>query len=106
MKEEFKSKKSMFSIFIPKISKLYLCFWRENSKISKKLGKRFIRNHDFYFDSSREFEEGDLNIEDAFIAHNPTDVIDEEMIQYEEIAKEEEKDDLSFKSRQKQLPKW
>merc|ERR1712004_337953 len=49
----------------------------------------------------REFEEEDLNIEDAFIAHNPTDVIDEEMIQYEEIAKEE-KDDLSFKSRQKQ----
>merc|ERR1711953_1420101 len=54
---------------------------------------------------SREFEEGDLNIDDAFIAHNPTDVIDEEMIQYEETAKEE-KDDLSFRSRQKQLPKW
>ena len=69
--------------------------------------KDLSRNHDYHFDSSREFEEGDLNIEDAFIAHNPTDVIDEEMIQYEEIAKEE-KDDLSFKSRQKQkqLPKW
>ena len=85
--------------------KIVLVLLARKFKNIKKLGKRFIRNHDFYFDSSREFEEGDLNIEDAFIAHNPTDVIDEEMIQYEEIAKEE-KDDLSFKSRQKQLPKW
>lgn len=68
-------------------------------------GKRIIRIHDS--DSSREFEGGDLNIEDAFFNHNPADVIDEKMIQYEGIAKEE-KDDLR-RSRQKQKqqqPKW
>ena len=102
-------------IFAPKMARLKsisVYFWRKNSKIQflpiKRRyfkGKRIIRIHDS--DSSREFEGGDLNIEDAFFDHNPADVIDEKMIQYEGIAKEE-KDDLR-RSRQKQKqqqPKW